>query len=234
MYRWGATAPVVPDAGKVVIESFTIRIPSVEYQEMYKIQLINELTKLSQGNEYKLNFKSWQCIDETNLNGKTFKKNIASTYRNIHNPLFAIVAFQTGGIENQLKRASVFNHCDVKNIWLEIDGQRYPQESLNLDWENNKFSLVYDMYTSYKKTFHRTHQELPLMYLSPDNFKKSRAMYVLDLTRQPDNVSGNRNNIILNIEFNKDVPANTICYTCLVSSSEFTYDIVQNTIRKIT
>ncbi|VVC35220.1 Hypothetical protein CINCED_3A012005 [Cinara cedri] len=56
------------------------------------------------------------------------------------------------------------------------------------------------------KTFHKTHQELSLVYLDSRNFKISRPMYVLNLTRQPDNVSGNRNNIILNAEFNEDVP----------------------------
>ncbi|VVC46466.1 Hypothetical protein CINCED_3A003044, partial [Cinara cedri] len=70
------------------------------------------------------------------------------------------------------------------------------------------------------KTFHKTHQELSLVYLDSRNFKISRPMYVLNLTRQPDNVSGNRNNIILNAEFNEDVPNGTICYICLVSTSE--------------
>lgn len=232
LFRWGSKPEDTPGVGKVNIVDFKIKVPLVEYQEMYKLQLINELTKLSQENNYKLNFKSWQCIDETNLSGKTFKRNIASTYRNIHNPLFAIVGFQTKGLETQLRKASVFDHCNVKNIWLEIDGQRYPQESLNLDWKNGKFILAYDMHMSYKKTFHKTHQELPLMYLTPTSFRDARTLYVLNLTRQPDSVSGNRNNIILNIEFNEDVPNGTICYICLVSTSSFTYDIVHNTIRK--
>ncbi|VVC27976.1 Hypothetical protein CINCED_3A023551 [Cinara cedri] len=122
LYRWISSTSAASDVGKVIIENFEITISSVEYQEIYKIQLINELTKLSQGNINRLNFKPWQCMDETNLNGKTFKRNIASTYRNVYNPLFASVAFQTNGLETQLRKASVFDHCNVKNIWLEIDG----------------------------------------------------------------------------------------------------------------
>lgn len=34
---------------------------------------------------------------------------------------------------NQLKEPSVFDHRNVKDIWLEIDGYRYQQELLNLD-----------------------------------------------------------------------------------------------------
>ncbi|VVC45609.1 Hypothetical protein CINCED_3A022460, partial [Cinara cedri] len=52
LYRWISSTSVAPDVGKVIIENFEIAIPSVEYQEMYKIQLITELTKLSQGNNY--------------------------------------------------------------------------------------------------------------------------------------------------------------------------------------
>ncbi|VVC46069.1 Hypothetical protein CINCED_3A022034 [Cinara cedri] len=47
---------------------------------------------------------------------------------------------------------------------------RYPQESLNLDWKNKKLSLVYDMYISFKKTFHNTPKTSDVSHLM--NLKK--------------------------------------------------------------
>ncbi|VVC40978.1 Hypothetical protein CINCED_3A006601 [Cinara cedri] len=70
---------------------------------------------------------------------------------------YTFVTLQTNGLETQLRKVSVFDHCNVKNVLLEIDGQRYPQESLNLDWKNEKFSFAYDIYMPFKKTFHKTH-----------------------------------------------------------------------------
>ncbi|VVC38855.1 Hypothetical protein CINCED_3A020064 [Cinara cedri] len=76
LFTLASTSATIPAVGKVIIEDFKITTPPVEYQEMYKIKLIKELTKLSQGNNYRLNFKSWQCMDENNLSGKTFKRNM--------------------------------------------------------------------------------------------------------------------------------------------------------------
>lgn len=222
-----------PVDGKVIIDDFTIRIPLVEYEEISKIKLLNELEKLSQEDNYRLQFKSWQCIETRNLTGKTFKKDTMSEYRNINNPLFAIVAFQTDLLDNQLKDPSGFDHCNVKNIWIELEGRRYPEEMLNLDFKNDKYGIIYDMFSEYKKVFNKTNQEVSLMYVDPTQFKNSRAVYVINLTRQPENISESRHNFVLHVDFNEDVPQNTVCYICLVSSIELVYDINKNRIKQI-
>ncbi|VVC46168.1 Ribonuclease H-like domain [Cinara cedri] len=53
LFTLASTTAAIPAVGKVIIEDFNITIPPVEYQEMYKIKLIKELTKLSQGNNYR-------------------------------------------------------------------------------------------------------------------------------------------------------------------------------------
>ncbi|CAI6370406.1 unnamed protein product [Macrosiphum euphorbiae] len=98
----------------------------------------NELTLLSRRNEYLFRFKSWQCI-ESNITGKTLQKDITNLYRNVHNPLFGIVAFQTDRLNNQLRDPIEFSNCNLKNIWLEINGIRYPEELLNLDFKKGLF-----------------------------------------------------------------------------------------------
>ena len=83
----------LPSAGKIIIDEFNIRIPYVVYDDMNKIKLINELTSLSQRNEYMFIFKSWQCIEATNITGKTLTKDITNMYRNVRvsfgDPIFS-------------------------------------------------------------------------------------------------------------------------------------------------
>lgn len=196
--------------------------------------MINELKTLSQKNELLFTFRSWQCIQNKNITGRTINLDITNVYRNIHNPLFGIVCFQTNreSNHNQDKDCSVFNHCNVKNIWFEVDGKRYPEELMDLDWDKNKFYIAYDMMLDYKKVFVKTYNELPLIYVNPNQFKNARPFYVIDLTNQPQNISESRKNIVLHVDFNKDIPANTICYICMVSYSEFIHDFDNNTIRE--
>jgi len=112
---------------EVVIEELLITIPIVTYKDGYKFKLINDLVSLSKRNEYTFRFKSWQCIEFTNLIGKTLQTNITDMHTNTHNPLFAIVAFQTDKLNNQLRDPIEFSNCNLKNIWLEIGGMRYPE-----------------------------------------------------------------------------------------------------------
>jgi len=223
---------VMPGVGKIVIDELLIRIPIVTYDDMNKCKLVNELTLLSKRNEYKLRFKSWQCIEERNITGKTLSTDITNMYRNIHNPLFAIVAFQTGRLNNQLSDPIEFSNCNLKNIWLDINGIRYPEELLNLDFKKGKFNIAYDMLMSYKNVYNRVHRDLSLMYITPEQFKNTRPFFVIDMSRQPLEISKSKTSIVLHADFNEDVPANTICYICLVSGTEFFYDLTNNTIRE--
>jgi len=44
-----------------------------------------------------------------------------------------ICVFQTNRDNSQLKDNGVFDHKNVRNLWIKIDGKRYPEESWDLD-----------------------------------------------------------------------------------------------------
>jgi hypothetical protein len=76
------------------------------------------------------------------VSGKTLHLDITNVYRNVTNPIWAFVVFQTNKSNKQLKGNSTFDHSDVKNLWLEVGGKRYPEESWNLDFYNNYYVLA--------------------------------------------------------------------------------------------
>uniref|UniRef100_A0A8D8PTV5 Double jelly roll-like domain-containing protein n=1 Tax=Cacopsylla melanoneura TaxID=428564 RepID=A0A8D8PTV5_9HEMI len=185
VYRYKADPTTeVPGEAKVTIQEFIIRIPSIDYEDFNKIKLVNELTHLSQNNKYRFLFKSYQCIEERNLTGKTFTKDITNNYRFIKNPLFAFIAFQTGRLDSQIAEPQFFDHCSVKNIWLELNSRRYPEELEDFDFSTQKTALAYEMYTDFKRIFNNN--DASQMMLSPTTFKTC-AIYCIDLTRQPQN-----------------------------------------------
>ncbi|KAE9524408.1 hypothetical protein AGLY_015129 [Aphis glycines] len=169
--------------GKIIIDEFTLRIPIIVYNPMYKVLLLNELTTISQEKKYSFYFKSWQCIEERNISGKTIKLVLTTQYRSSNNPLFAGVVFQTNKLSTQENDPCEFDHCNVKNFRFEINGRRYPKETQDLDFKNEKYCEAYDSLMEYKKPFHKTHQELPLMYNDPNDFKTFRAIYLVNMTR---------------------------------------------------
>ncbi|KAL4083955.1 hypothetical protein QTP88_029271 [Uroleucon formosanum] len=127
----------------------------------------------------------------------------------------------TDKLDNQLRDPIQFNNCNLKNIWIDIDSIRYPEELLNLDFKKEKFNIAYDMLMDYKHIYNRLHLNLSLMYLTPKKFKDTRPFFVINMSRQPPQISGSKPSIVLHADFNEDVPANIICYICLISGTEF-------------
>ena len=97
--------------GKVTIKK---RVPIMEYNSESQIKLIKELFD----NIYFFQFKKWQCIQQMKVSGNTLQIDITNIYRKVTNPIWAFVVFQTIKSNDQLKDNSIFDHDNVKNLWL--------------------------------------------------------------------------------------------------------------------
>ncbi|KAE9532370.1 hypothetical protein AGLY_009993 [Aphis glycines] len=75
--------------------------------------------------------------------GKTIKLDVTNLYQSNNNPLFAGVVFQTNKLNTQEHDPCEFDHCYVKKIRFVINGIRYPEESQDLDFKNEKYCEAY-------------------------------------------------------------------------------------------
>lgn len=96
----------------------------------------------------------------------------------------------------------------------------------------NKFCQSYENSMSYKLTYHKNQQELPLMYNDPNDFKLYRSIFLIKTVYQPMNISATKKNIILHIELHEDLPKDTICYIFFIREDEFLFDIEKGTIEE--
>ena len=69
--------------------------------------------------------------------------------------------FPNNRLNNQQKNNSIFDNANVKNLWIELGGRRYPEESLNLDWDADHYCLAYKL------------SKAMLPYVDLKDFKKS-------------------------------------------------------------
>ena len=169
------------------------------------------------------------------VTGKTLNLDITNLYRDLTNPVWAFVVFQTNRLNSQLEDNSVFDHSKVKNIWLEISGKRYPQESWELHFDNDYYSLAYDAFQEYKRAAIKR-DSIP--YVDKKGFKNIFPIFSINLSKQPQSVTGTKNIIILHAEFNNPIKdpteteEGTTCYIILVSIREFRYEPFKNKITK--
>ena len=104
-------------------------IPSVETQVMF-----NEATQ----NNYKISYDEW--FTERRIISDTITQLDIGSSQNVHSPNYLIGAHQTkdridGAIST--KNVSIFDNLYLRKYYIEIDGQRYPGDSLLMKYEQN-------------------------------------------------------------------------------------------------
>jgi hypothetical protein len=222
----------LPNEGKITIKTFYLRVPIIEYNSEAQIKLIKELFD----NSYFFQFRKWQCIQQMKVSRKTLHLDITNVYRNVTNPIWAFVVYQTNKANTQLKDNSTFDHTDVKNVWLEVGGKRYPEETWNLDFDNNYYVLAYEASQDFKRCFFKTNS---IPYVDKKGFKSMYPIYSVDLTDQPQNISNIKSNIVLHVDFNKAVSdptgsdEGTVCYIVVVSNCLLRYEPDKNKITQV-
>ncbi|KAF0692120.1 Uncharacterized protein FWK35_00034657, partial [Aphis craccivora] len=111
------------------------------------------------------------------------------------------------GRKNQItKDCSVFDKCDVTNVKVLLNSVAYPYDNLNLDFNKNNFSILYDMYTSFQESYYEKRIRNPL--LSPSTFLENAPIVVIDTSKQNDSGTASSVDVQLEIEASKPLTVN--------------------------
>ena len=58
-------------------------------------------------------------------------------------PRFIIVGFQTGKNNDQETNPAIFDHLNVRNIYVTLNAKRYPDTDYDINFTANKYSRIY-------------------------------------------------------------------------------------------
>ena len=99
---------------------------------------------------------------------------------------------------------------------LQADGTEYPSDS-NVEMTDHSGAHAFTFFVWSKICLSNRKQ-----------FKDSRTVFVINLTRQAKNISESKHNLVLHVNFHKGILQNTVYYVCLVSTTKLEYDINKN------
>ena len=182
-------------------------IPSVETQVMF-----NEATQ----NNYKIFYDEW-FTERRIISDQITQLDIGSS-QNVQSPKYLIGSHQTrarADTVNKNNNIAIFDHLNLKKYYVEIDGIRYPRDSVLLNYEQNDYIEQYkDL-----KLFFREYigEELMSPFISYPDMKTKYPVEVLDLRHQPDHITPKK--IQLFMEYNAD-PENARFYLILIRRRE--------------
>ena len=147
------------------------------------------LFKESIKNNYTLTFDSWYTERKIVTDGVEFQVDIASS-QSTNSPKYLIAAHQTEdrvGTANKANNISFFDHVDVKKYFAEIDGYRYPKESVIINFTENDYLDQYRDLKSFYQEY--VGEQLMNPFLSYTDMKNKYLIQVIDLRYQTDHIS---------------------------------------------
>ena len=126
-------------AGKVVLSKLSLFIPHVTPS----VTASNNLYKVIESKvDVPFSFRSRQCDNIAIPVSNNFSWRL-SARTSSERPRYVIVGFQTDKDGGQDKNSAVFDPCNLKNMYVTLNSERYPAVDYNLDFPNNKYSRAF-------------------------------------------------------------------------------------------
>ena len=195
----------------VTINSFylfvTFLIPTTETQLMFNESLQNN---------YRIIFDEWYT-ERRIVTDQIFQVDIGSA-ESVNSPKYLICAHQTevrSGLPNKRNNISRFDNINVRNYFIEIDGQRYPRDSVLTNYAENVYIDQYrDLKLFYKEY---VGDELSNPFISYPDMKGNYAIQVINLRYQADRITPKKVQLL---EEYRARPANATLYVILIRRRE--------------
>ncbi|XP_065642285.1 uncharacterized protein LOC136073920 [Hydra vulgaris] len=216
MLRASDNNAIFRDAGVAAGRVDTTRISLMMRRATPSVVADLELAKIIKSHEtLDIGFRS-RFLDRINV-----PQNTTFTWplgiRTTEKPRFILVGFQTNREGNQEQNASIFDHCDLKNMYIELNEERYPATNYNLSFPNMKFTRAYRHVSNFAEDYYNMSNLISLCGITPSDYKDLYPIMYFDVSKQSEKMKDSTVDITLKAEFNTPVPANTIIFALIIS-----------------
>jgi len=192
-------------AGKVNIVKLSLFMPHVIPSDMERMQLYKTIEAKA---SLPVSYRARQCDTITVPQSTTFSWRL-SVKTSTEKPRYIIVGFQTNKDGNQQANPSIFDHCDLKNMYIMLNQDRYPAVDYNLSFPNQQFSRAYRDASTFSEKFYGMNDLITQSNITPSDYKELFPLMVFDVSKQSERLKSSVVDVQIKATFNTAVPAGT-------------------------
>lgn len=211
----------------VQIDKIIWRVPHISVGLREQLSL----TKLTERNvDIQVPFRSWEIHEYPSLPQTTKQMWAVKTAPQLETPRFILIGFQTGKKGKAAENMSKFNNIKLTNLTVFLNGERFPYDNLNIDFDNNQYAVLYDMYSRFQNSYYLQEGE-PIF--TPEQFKATAPLVGIDCTYQPDAL--HKSGVEIKIEFTtkEAIPAETTAYCLILHDKAFQYSPLTKIVKEL-
>lgn len=209
-------------AVKIDIQKIEWRVPYLKLSDAEKLKLLRNLEK---DGLVRVPFRKWDLYHVPGVrNSKVELVNLSCTTQ-FSKPRYVIIGFQTAKENSTAANNSVFDPLDIVNVSVFLNEKRFPYVKWNLDRSKNRYLLAYKAYCDFQKSYYDKLVSEPL--LTYDQYKLN-PLFVIDCSKQQDDVKSGTVDMKTEFEAAISFPANTYAYVLVIHDALVTYQPLTN------
>jgi hypothetical protein len=200
-------------AGKVNVDKISLFMPHVIPSDMERMKIYKTIeSKVS----VPVTYRARQCDTITVPQSTTFSWRL-SVKTSPEKPRYIIVGFQTNKDGSQELNPSIFDHCDLKNMYILLNQDRYPAVDYNLSFPNQQFSRAYRDAATFSEKFYGMNELITQGNITPSDYRDLYPLMVFDVSKQSERLKTSVVDVQIKATFNAAVPANTEAFAVVIS-----------------
>lgn len=215
----------------IEINKIQWRIPHVSVSDAEKLKLLKVLDRQQ---PIYLHFRSWDLYEYPVL--PTTSNHIWSvkSSSSLNTPRYIIVAFQTNRNNRIAVDKSRYDHCNLSDLKVYLNSESYPYENLNVNFVNNQYAVLYEMYCRFQETYyHDRTQDTAVPLLSFDEYKTNAPIIVIDCSRQNEALKKSIVDIRIEFQTRENIAANTAAYCLVIHDNVVSYNPYTNIVNRL-
>ena len=211
-------AKIQADKGRVNIEKIRWFMPHIIPSDAYRLQLDKIIEKKE---KIPVGYRMLQCDNTPVPNNPAFTWRLG-VKSSPDIPRFIIVGFQSNKNNKQEKNPALFDHCDVRNIYVTLDAKRYPDTDYENDFKNNQYSRIYGDAALFRKKFYNMDELVSNSGIDPISYKNLFPLFLFDVSKQSEKLKTSVSDIHIKASFDNNGPGNNvIAYAVIISDRLF-------------
>jgi hypothetical protein len=209
--------------GKVNLKNITWKIPHIKLET---VNLMKMRGIISSKQSIPVGFRARNSESfPVNENLTEFSWRLSRS-GGVEKPRWIIVGFQTNKSVNQTQNPALFDHINLSNAYVVLNGERYPQSDITTNFAANDYAELYERFDDFKKEYYGFNSLVGGTQVNFAAFKSLFPIIVFDVRRQNERVKTGVIDMDVHFKCRTGVPANTRGYAIVISERiyKFTSD----------
>lgn len=205
---------VTKTEAELIINDVSLMVDVVLPEDVLKLQLLNTI---KHDKSIIIPFRKWEMHNLPQLTENATHE-IWTAQVGIRDPKYVCVAFQNNKRNDVLKNPTQFDHVDISDVRVIINGDYFPSERIQSNFAENDYVEIFHRYTEFKKSYKNeiyNNDYIKNSILNYTDFKNNAPLFVIDCSKRPESIKDTYVDIKIDIESRKQFPSNITAY-CIV------------------